>query len=81
MRPVGVLECEPMAVGLESALQHPLGFALLLGNQANDILIETTTNGLGLDVTNETILIIAGLEFLKYILCILFHHILFNSQI
>ena len=48
----------PVAVGFEAPFQHPVGFFLLGGNPADDVLVETTGSGFGLDVGDETILIV-----------------------
>ena len=73
MCPVGVLEREPVAIGPESALKHPLWLALLLRDKTYYIFGESTTYGLGLDIGDKAIFVVATLEFLNYIFCIFFH--------
>ena len=57
MRPIGLLEREPVTVSLEAVFKEPLGFFLLLGNEANNLLVQTLVNNFRLNIGGETVLI------------------------
>jgi len=47
-----------VAVGLQPPLEQPLGLALLLGDQADDVLAQAGRDRLGLDVGDEAGLVL-----------------------
>ena len=57
VRPRRRLHLEPVAVGPQARLGHPLRFALLGRDQAHDLLAQAARNRLGLDVGGETVLV------------------------
>src|SRR5256886_3263122 len=58
--PVRLRHLLPVAVRLESPLDHPARLALLLGDQPDDVLAQTRGDGLRLDVRNEAVLVGLG---------------------
>ena len=58
VRPRRRLHLEPVAVGPQARLGHPLRFALLGRDQAHDLLAQAARNRLGLDVGGETVLVL-----------------------
>jgi len=49
---------EPVPVGLQAPLEQPLRLVLLGGNQPDDVFAQTTGDGVGFDIGNETPLIL-----------------------
>ncbi len=49
----------PQPEGLEPPLQKPLGLLLLRGDQADDLLGEPLRNGLGFDIREKAVLVLA----------------------
>ena len=58
MCPVGLFERLPMAEGLQSKLQQPFGFLFLLGDEADDVLVQAFRHKIGFNVGHETIFIL-----------------------
>ena len=56
-----------MTKGLEASFEHPFGLALLLRDEADNLLREPLLDGLGLDIGDEAVLILAALQLLKYV--------------
>ena len=57
MCPIGLLQSEPVTVRLEAVFKEPLGFFLLLGNEANNFLVQTLVNDFRLNIGGKTVLI------------------------
>ena len=55
---------EPGAVRLQAPLEQPRRLAFLLGNQPDDLLVETFWDGLGFDIGDEAELVFPVSEFL-----------------
>ena len=63
VRPVGLFQRLPMAEGLQTELQQPFRFLFLLGNQANNVLIQTFRRKIGFNVGHEAVFILFACNF------------------
>ena len=68
MRPVGLLHLLPATERLQTELQQPFGFALLLGNETDHILVEALANGVGGNVGNKAPLVLFVGYFVDYLI-------------
>ena len=68
-----MVESEPMAICLEAQFEHPLGLLLLLRDKANDALVQTLGDELGLDIGAKAILVVGLLDCGLNIYILLFH--------
>jgi hypothetical protein len=57
--PVRLFHREPAMVALEPPIQHELGFFFLLGDEADDVLVEPGRDGIRLHVRDEPVCILA----------------------
>ncbi len=64
--PVDLLHLQPGAIGLEPPFEHPLGLALLGGDEADRVLVEALGRELLLDVRGEAPLIILGQRLARF---------------
>ena len=60
MRPVRRSEREPVAEGLQAEVEQPFRLTLFLGDEADHILVEAGRDDVGVDVCDETVLILAA---------------------
>ena len=60
-----------MAVGLKAELQEPLRLTLLLRDEANGLLAQPLTDGLGIDLGGEAIFVIARGDLVDNLIVIL----------
>ncbi len=74
MRPLGTLHRKPMAIGFQTAFEHPLGFPFLGGYGTDDLLVQTSADGLGLDVGGEAVLIFDLLDIIDNFSLLLCHN-------
>ena len=74
VRPRGVLERQPIAVGLQTLLGHPVRFTLLFGNEAHHGLRETLFDQVGLDIGREAVLILLTHKVLQYLFFVFLCH-------
>src|SRR2546430_1450234 len=64
VRPVRLGHLQPVAVGPQPPLEHPLRLALLGGDQPDDVLVQAGWNDVGLDVGDEPVLV--RLQYLRF---------------
>jgi hypothetical protein len=58
LRPARLLHLEPVPVGLQTPLEHPLRLLLLPGDEPDHVLVEAARHGVGLDVRDEPVLVL-----------------------
>ena len=75
VRPCWLLKLLPVAESLEAELQHPVGFALLLRDQSNDILVQAFLYDVGMHIGSKAVLVflVGHLSYIR-ILCIFIFH-------
>src|SRR2546425_6165156 len=64
VRPVRLGHLQPVVVGPQPPVEHPLRLALLGGDQPDDVLVQTGWNDIGLDVGDEPVLV--RLQYLRF---------------
>ena len=57
MGPIGFFHLQPVTIGLEAVVQHPLRFVLFRGNEADGILVKAWRQGVRRHVGDETMFI------------------------
>ena len=60
VRPVRLRQGEPVAQGLQAPLQQEVRLTLLARNQPHDVLVQARGDGLGLDVRDKAVLVLAA---------------------
>src|SRR2546428_2070227 len=58
VRPLRLLHREPVAVGAESPVEHPLGLVFLAGDEPDDVLVQALRDRLHLDVGDEAVFVL-----------------------
>ena len=58
MSPVGLLHCEPVAVGFQPKIEEPFRLTLLLGDKPHHVLVESTGDNICVNVGGEAIFIL-----------------------
>ena len=58
--PFGRGEGEPVTVGLEAEVEHPVGLAFLARDEADDVLVEAYGDDVGVDIGDEAVFIVAA---------------------
>lgn len=55
--PFGLLQCEPIAIGLQAEVEQPFWFAFLRGDETNDIFIEASLDDFRMDIGGEAVFV------------------------
>ena len=74
VRPRRGFQRQPVAVSRHAPLGHPRGLAFLGGDQTYHLLVQTLTDGFGLDVRGEAVLVFLLSYILQYVFIFLCHY-------
>ena len=69
VRPMRLGHGQPVTVSLQPPLAHKLGFALLRGNQANDVIVQAGRHGVRLELGDKALCVLAPNQRIKAGIC------------